>query len=222
MKQRVNPSTLTPERRRCPTEMQSIEDSTRQSQSIRYRIRQAVDGKQCPAWFLREVIPRWMPYWLTDSNWHFRFDEKNCCEDHTCQDESGSEFKRLQETHHSVTTQLEKYRPNRSLCGCINGAYMNESALGMNSCTNRMSLTLESGCINNAPALYEPHKGNDRVCANSQVKYRILHTSTCLQRWNKDEKRLQSRHASAAHTKLRHSVEGIAGLEGHRDSWDDC
>ena len=79
-----------------------------------------------------------------------------------------------------------------------------------------------SGCINNAPALYEPHKGNDRVCANSQVKYRILHTSTCLQRWNKDEKRLQSRHASAAHTKLRHSVEGIAGLEGHRDSWDDC
>ena len=143
MKQRVNPSTLTPERRRCPTEMQSIEDSTRQSQSIRYRIRQAVDGKQCPAWFLREVIPRWIPYWLTDSNWHFRFDEKNCCEDHTCQDESGSEFKRLQETHHSVTTQLEKYRPNRSLCGCINGAYMNESALGMNSCTNRMSLTLE-------------------------------------------------------------------------------
>ena len=135
-----------------------------------------------------EVIPRWIPYWLTDSNWQFRFDEKNCCEDHTCQDESGSEFKRLQETHHSVTTQLEKYRPNRSLCGCINGAYMNESALGMNSCTNRMSLTLESGCINNAPALYEPHKGNDRVCANSQVKYRILHTSTCLQRWNKDER----------------------------------
>jgi hypothetical protein len=122
MKQRVNPSTLTPERRGCPTEMQSIEDSTRQSQSIRYRIRQAVDGKQCPAWFLREVIPRWIPYWLTDSNWQFRFDEKNCCEDHTCQDESGSEFKRLQETHHSVTTQLEKYRPNRSLCGCINGA----------------------------------------------------------------------------------------------------
>ena len=37
-----------------------------------------------------------------------------------------------------------------------------------------------------------------------------------------DEKRLQSRHASAAHTKLRHSVEGIAGLEGHPDSWDDC
>ena len=143
MKQRVNPSTLTPERRRCPAEMQSIEDSTRQSQSIRYRIRQAVDGKQYPSWFLREVIPRWIPYWLTDSNWHFRFDEKNCCEDHTCQDESGSEFKRLQETHHSVTTQLEKYRPNRSLCGCINGAYMNESALGMNSCTNRMSLTLE-------------------------------------------------------------------------------
>ena len=62
---------------------------------------------------------------------------------------------------------------------------MDESASGMNSCTNRMSLTLESGCINNAPALYEPHKGNDRVCANSQVKYRILHTSTCLQRWNK-------------------------------------
>ena len=117
---------------------------------------------------------------------------------------------------------IEKYRPNRSLCGCINGAYMNESALGMNSCTSRMSLTLESGCINNAPALYEPHKGNDRVCANSQVKYRILHTSTCLQRWNKDEKRLQSRHASAAHTKLRHSVDGIASLEGHRDSWDDC
>ena len=37
-----------------------------------------------------------------------------------------------------------------------------------------------------------------------------------------DEKRLQSRHASAAHTKLRHSVDGIAGLEGHRDLWDDC
>ena len=36
--------------------------------------------------------------------------------------------------------------------------WMNQP-FGMNSCTNRMSLTLQSGCINNAPALYEPHKG---------------------------------------------------------------
>ena len=201
--------------------MQSIEDSTRQSQSIRYRIRQAVDGKQCPAWFLREVIPRWIPYWLTDSNWHFRFDEKNCCEDHTCQDESGSEFKRLQETHHSVTTQLEKYRPNRSLCGCINGAYMNESALGMNSCTNRMSLTLEwmyQQCTSIVWTSQRQRPGMRELSSQIQDTTYIDLFAKMKQRW----KRLQSRHALAAHTKLRHSVEGIAGLEGHRDSWDDC
>ena len=59
-----------------------------------------------------------------------------------CQDEGGSEFKRLQETHHSVTTQLETYRPNRTYKVDISTVhYMDESASGMNSWMHCMNLT---------------------------------------------------------------------------------
>ena len=116
---------------------------------------------------------------------------------------------------------IEKYRPNRSLCGCINGAYMNESALGMNSCTNRMSLTLEwmyQQCTSIVWTSQRQRPGMRELSSQIQDTTYIDLFAKMKQRW----KRLQSRHASAAHTKLRHSVEGIAGLEGHRDSWDDC
>ena len=51
----------------------------------------------------------------------------------------------------------------------------------------------------------EASSAKAKVCANSQVKQRILHTSTCC---NDDTrmKRLQSRHALAAHTKLTVSI----------------
>ena len=51
----------------------------------------------------------------------------------------------------------------------------------------------------------EASSAKAKVCANSQVKQRILHTSTCC---NDDArmKRLQSRHALAAHTKLTVSI----------------
>ena len=68
--------------------------------------------------------------------YNVRIDDKICCEDHTCQGESGSEFKRsIHVLHHAVTTHSEMYWPTQKTeVKCVDVSavhYMDVSATGM-------------------------------------------------------------------------------------------